>query len=272
MSMATSLAFGRQAPFIKSIEDIPWDIAAEIFLHVAREDLAHALSLLRVSKAIHSLVAPVIYETVILDHPDRNGLYARVQSFMLAIASQPAYFFARAVKNLYIHALVPPADAVRILTVCTGVVNLVCWKDWRIRLAPLIHPMPLRSLTTHLLAFSSCIAEAGDGAALPAWCGTLEFLEVAYWGAEALDVVPLPSLAPLVALRELNLRAFGRPAPRVLDVLLSPPRLRRLRVMLRLLPDILVSGKVKYLASSPHEGASLWRNYVDGAYPHCWSL
>ncbi|KAL1738165.1 hypothetical protein HDZ31DRAFT_70310 [Schizophyllum fasciatum] len=253
------------------IDDLPWDIIAEIFLRAAFLDFRHALQLVYVSKDVQRLIAPIIYNTVVLDHPNRDALYARVKSFMFAIDSKPASFFARAVKNLYIHSLVPPADAVRILTVCTGVVNLVCWKDWRIRLAPLIHPMPLRSLTTHFLAFSSCLPTAAP-ADRPAWCATLEYLEVAYWGAAPLDTLPLPDLAPLLALREMNLRGFSRPAPRVLDALLAPPRLARLRVMLLQLPDIRIAGKVKYLASRAHEGASLWKNYVEGARPHCWSL
>ena len=43
-------------------------------------------------------------------------------------------------------------------------------------------------------------------------------------------------------------------------------------VAFKTMPDIHTAGKVKYLASRAHEGASLWRNYVEGAHPHCWSL
>ncbi|KAL1661284.1 hypothetical protein GGF50DRAFT_118135 [Schizophyllum commune] len=256
----------------KPIQDIPWDIVEEILLHAAYADFQHALQLVYVSKDVQRLIEPIIYNSVVLDHPVRDALYARVKSFMIAIDSKPAPFFARAVKNLYIHSLVPPADAVRILAACTGVVNLVCWKDWRIRLAPLVRNMPLRSLTTHFVGFSSCLPQGADPASLPAWCNTLEYLEVAYWGNAPLDTLPLPDLEPLGALRELNVRGFSRPSPRVMDVLLSPPRLQCLRVMLLQLPDIHTAGKVKYLASRAHEGASLWKNYVEGAYPHCWSL
>ncbi|KAL1757070.1 hypothetical protein FB107DRAFT_273274 [Schizophyllum commune] len=257
---------------LKPVQDIPWDIAAEILQHAAHSDYQYALQLVHVSKDVQRLIEPIIYNSVVLDHPNRDALYARVKSFMIAVDSKSASFFARAVKNLYIHSLVPPSDAVRILSVCTGVINLVCWKDWRIRLAPLIRPMPLRSLTTHFLAFASCIPEDADPTTLPGYCATLEFLEVAYWGTRPLDTLPLPDLAPLSALREVNLRGFSRPAPRVMDVLLSPPRLQCLRVMLLQLPHIHTAGKVKYLASRAHEGASLWRNYVEGAHPHCWSL
>ena len=68
-------------------------------------------------------IEPVVYEMVTLDQPQINA-------FLRTVNSKPAAFFAKHVKTLCLTENIEKEDALRVLSVCTGIVNLAVWTDF----------------------------------------------------------------------------------------------------------------------------------------------
>ncbi|KAE9394696.1 hypothetical protein BT96DRAFT_181828 [Gymnopus androsaceus JB14] len=90
-----------------------------------------------------------IYETVALDH----HTIGTATPFLRTIDARPAEFFSQRVKKLYISYSVTFPEAQRILAVCTGLSQLICWTESRQNgwLFPYLNP-PSDSIShlTHL--------------------------------------------------------------------------------------------------------------------------
>ena len=86
-------------------------------------------------------IEPIIYEMVTLDSR------TRLNGFLFTMCHRSLDFFARHVKTLLMSS-VEDKDSIRILSACTGVVNLACWNCGQERL---IEPSAgLCRLSTHL--------------------------------------------------------------------------------------------------------------------------
>ncbi|KAF9059184.1 hypothetical protein BDP27DRAFT_1431698 [Rhodocollybia butyracea] len=130
-------------PLTKSVE-LPSDIEREIFEVTARNFPGTAVKLAGLSKTVQHWMEWIIYETVVLDLPS-----SRTAALLRTIEAKPAGFFSRRVKRLYLSYSVTPAEAERILSVCTGLTQLTCWiqhqhDGWLLRY---LNSTPLSHLT-----------------------------------------------------------------------------------------------------------------------------
>ncbi|RDB15905.1 hypothetical protein Hypma_003561 [Hypsizygus marmoreus] len=101
----------------------PPELERYIFELAAGDDIGMALELTLVSKRLQLWMESIIYYTVTLSSINVCSLFLR------AVDSRPASFFATNVKSLCIPGDIPLKDAMRIITVCQGVVNLAYWID-----------------------------------------------------------------------------------------------------------------------------------------------
>ncbi|KAF9065936.1 hypothetical protein BDP27DRAFT_1331317 [Rhodocollybia butyracea] len=127
----------------KSVE-LPSDIGREIFEVTARKFPGTAVKLAGLSKTVQYWMEWIIYETVVLDLPS-----SRTAALLRTIEAKPAEFFTRRIKRLYLSYSVTPAEAGRILSVCTGLTQLTCWVQhqhdgWLLRY---LNPTSLSHLT-----------------------------------------------------------------------------------------------------------------------------
>ena len=70
-------------------------------------------------------IDPILYETIIFDSSDSFKTESKFKSFIANVDCKSPEFYARHVKNLWILAAADPNAFERILTLCSGVENLV---------------------------------------------------------------------------------------------------------------------------------------------------
>ncbi|CAA7264421.1 unnamed protein product [Cyclocybe aegerita] len=139
---------------------------------------------------------PHIYEMVTLGSDD-------TALFLRTMGSLPPEFFANTVKKLCLSVSVSGRNATRILSACTGVMDLAFWVDYigtvpNRSLVPYISPLPLRKLSVEVSHF---LALFPTGGTRHPWCEYLTHLDIIFWTHEMAPVIPpldrLPSLTHL---------------------------------------------------------------------------
>ncbi|KIK57959.1 hypothetical protein GYMLUDRAFT_171972 [Collybiopsis luxurians FD-317 M1] len=104
--------------------DLPAEIEREIFEATARAFPGTAAKLATLSKRTQYWMEWLIYETVVLDHPA-----IRTASFIQTLDARPAEFFTLRIKHLHLSYSVTLREAQKILSVCTGLTQLICWAE-----------------------------------------------------------------------------------------------------------------------------------------------
>lgn len=148
-------------------------------------------------------IEPFIYENVILDFPILTA-----ELFIRTLDSRPASFFAKYVTNLRITNSMTFSQASRILSVCTGAVNISCWASptTKAGLLPVIRLHPVQKLSVKLedimdlsptLDFSHPLFE------------NLTHLEIVNPPAYSLDSTPSIDWSGLHQLSKITHLAFG---------------------------------------------------------------
>ncbi|KAF4597933.1 hypothetical protein EYR38_006325 [Pleurotus pulmonarius] len=127
------------------IPHLPPELQRDIFelTALAYPQLAPKLLLVASRSDVPSRIEPVIYRVIVLDYPFKG-----VDLFMRTLESKPSSFFAKHVKTLCLTASVTFPYCTRVLSVCTGVEDLICWCPSPVSgLLPLISNHPLRKLS-----------------------------------------------------------------------------------------------------------------------------
>ncbi|TRM60037.1 hypothetical protein BD626DRAFT_436222 [Schizophyllum amplum] len=272
---------------------LPAELEDEILLWAAILAPKAALELTLVSRRVHSIINPLIYNTVVLDSSARHVInLGRVQKFLRTLTMKPAAFFERTVKSLCITCAVGADVAMQVLAVCSGVRDLACWVkfDDREAIVPLLHRMPLRSLNIELGTFNTvlsplCRARGAEGEGEPvtvrqaavsscSWATTLRHLELVYWDAPP----ALADLRALPALTQVNL-FWGKdgPYPEAISTAIeSCAQLELLRVLVYDPENEMDNGELhednrvrRCVPASP--AVKMWTNYLDGTAPGCWT-
>ncbi|KAJ6468556.1 hypothetical protein C8R47DRAFT_806213 [Mycena vitilis] len=124
----------------------PTELEREIFETAAQCHPGELLNLLHVARRVLIWIEPLLYRVVRVSELKEASLYP----FLKAVGSKPANFFHKSVSHLCLECM-PSPDAVRILEVCTGVVDLgrgslVTSPD----LLPFLANMPLQRLSADL--------------------------------------------------------------------------------------------------------------------------
>ncbi|KDR80355.1 hypothetical protein GALMADRAFT_62319 [Galerina marginata CBS 339.88] len=181
------------------LNELPVELQREIFVVAAKVNQNSALQLARVAKRIHSWVQPLIYEMVTLGSDDTD-------LFLKTMNSISSEFFGIYVKKLCLSVSVSARNAARILTVCTGVIDLAFWVDYlgmfpNRSILPLISPLPLSRLSMEYNHFLSLFPEPETR---HPWCDTLTHLDIIFWTHETAPAVP--HLDKLSQLTHLALR------------------------------------------------------------------
>ncbi|KAF5375489.1 hypothetical protein D9757_009938 [Collybiopsis confluens] len=104
--------------------ELPAELEREIFEVAARAVPGTAVKLAGLCKRSQYWMEWLIYETVVLDYPP-----ARTAAFLRTLVAKPTKFFAERVKNLQLSYSVTLNEAQKILDVCTGLTQLVCWAE-----------------------------------------------------------------------------------------------------------------------------------------------
>ncbi|KAJ6456778.1 hypothetical protein C8R47DRAFT_186290 [Mycena vitilis] len=159
-------------------------------------------TLLRVARRVFVWIEPLLYRVVRVW--DRNSLHALSR----AIESKPTDFFKKCVRHLSLELGLPMGgDAVRILGVCTGIVDLALDEHMASpKLLPVMATMSLQMLSVHLdFLFGGAIELAH-----PAFT-YLTHLDVMDFGDSAAETLILAQLPALHALTHLALDHDVRP-------------------------------------------------------------
>ncbi|KAF9483147.1 hypothetical protein BDN70DRAFT_874190 [Pholiota conissans] len=101
---------------------LPYELEHDIFELAARAFPGHASKLCTLSKYVQPWMESIIYETVVLELP-----LITTELFMRTFNSRPPSFFAKNVRRLYTTGVITIHDARRLLTACTGAVEVTCW-------------------------------------------------------------------------------------------------------------------------------------------------
>jgi len=146
-------------------------------------------------------IRPVIYEMVTLGSSDAS-LFIRTMN----MSKFPASFFARHVKILCLTVSTRPADAIRILRTCTGVMSLACWVDFRgsfpqVPFPDVLAQLPLRRLSIEIEQFKQ----------LPVtrcyWRASLTHLNLIFWTRH--ESIEIPGLELFQSLTHLSISLQG---------------------------------------------------------------
>jgi len=126
--------------------------------------------------------------------------------FLRTMDSIPPEFFSVHVTKLCLSVSVSAKNAKRILSTCTGVIDLAFWVDYlgtypRHSIVPLISPLLLRRLSIELKHFLSLFTDAEPD---HGWCETLTHLDIIFWTHELSPAIP--HLEKLSSLTHLALR------------------------------------------------------------------
>jgi len=106
------------------IRTLPPELERDIFEMAVQQYPKDAAKMARVARRVQDWVEPIMYAKVVLNHWFPHADSEMVRLFLRTIESRPPTFFAKHVKSLYLN--VHTQEAARIISVCTGVENLVC--------------------------------------------------------------------------------------------------------------------------------------------------
>ncbi|KAJ7620815.1 hypothetical protein DFH06DRAFT_1105734 [Mycena polygramma] len=124
----------------------PAEFEREIFETAALMSHGEIPTLLRVARRVLIWIEPLLYRVVRVSNLNGNSLAALLR----AIESKPADFFQKCVRHPSLE-YVPMGDAVRILGICTGVVDLALnGHVASSELLPILATMSLRRLSAYL--------------------------------------------------------------------------------------------------------------------------
>lgn len=205
---------------------LPHELQREIIVAAYRNVPGSALKLITVAHKVNDWIQPYIYRIVTLGREDSD-------LFLRTMDMKPPEFFAAHVKHLCLSISVTAQKAIRILSVCTGVVELALWVNFggpRSLFAPGAEPnhnptppafpspansssepvanpgvylaaLALRRLSIehkHIVSFF-----AAPRSVRPAWYSTLTHLEVVFW--ERVLAPDIPGIGELTSLTHLSL-------------------------------------------------------------------
>lgn len=191
-------------------------------------------------------VEPVLYETVSLGHQcHKRPNQGRI---LHALCTKPSSFFAGFVKNISLSYSSPVLDAIRVLALCEGAVNLGCWlhydRDGYERTAQQILRLPLQSLmmeSDHFTLLSQLPSTTRN-------CFThLTRLGLTFWKLE--DLKLLPQFNSLPSLNHLALSSYLGISPYVVHPDIIPDILATCQ-WLRVLTILIPSAKADDLAAA----------------------
>ncbi|KAJ7620818.1 hypothetical protein DFH06DRAFT_62134 [Mycena polygramma] len=139
---------------LRRVPCFPAELEREIFETTAQRHPGEILTLLRVARRVLVSIEPLLYRVA----RESELRWASLNAFLKAVDSKPADFFHKCVRHLCLEFMTRTDDAVRILEVCTGVVDLALGDQATSPdLLPFLAKMPLRRLSADL---SSLFGEA----------------------------------------------------------------------------------------------------------------
>ncbi|KAJ7504182.1 hypothetical protein B0H11DRAFT_507179 [Mycena galericulata] len=106
---------------------LPSELEREIFELAAARNRRSIPKLLLVARRVHEWLEPLLYHVLLFrrDRDDKGPTKPMpMEPIMRAIETKPRAFFYESVKHLAVNNNVPRANVERILSVCTGIVNL----------------------------------------------------------------------------------------------------------------------------------------------------
>lgn len=111
---------------------------------------------------------------------------------MRTLSQKPAEFFAMNVKRLCLTVSVSAVNAVRILSVCTGVLSLAFWVDYlgifpERSISPFTSSLSLRRLSVELKHYNTLLQAP---VTIRTWCRTLTHLDLIFWSHEDSPIIP----------------------------------------------------------------------------------
>ncbi|KAH9985247.1 hypothetical protein BJV77DRAFT_1033317 [Russula vinacea] len=135
---------------------LPPEIEVQIFEDCARNNRETCLELILVARRVRVWIEPILYEIVILDNYGRRSQASSLtykpsfELFMANIDSKPPEFYSKHVKNLWISTADDPSAFERILSVCSGVENLLLFSHRRSINLPFIPFLEIPNAGSHL--------------------------------------------------------------------------------------------------------------------------
>ncbi|KAF4618203.1 hypothetical protein D9613_011534 [Agrocybe pediades] len=207
-------------------ERLPVELQREIFVVAATSDPRDALQLVFVAKRVHEWVQPIVYEMVTLGAND-------ALLFLRTMASVPPKFLEHRVKKMCLTVSVRAQNARRILSTCTGVVDLAFWVDY-IGIFPddpislFISPLRLQRLSIEIKHFKTLFT---DLETRQTWWDTLTHLDLVFWTHD--DEPAAPELCQLSSLTHLSLRLrHSHPTTQSLTAILLACRCLKVLIIL----------------------------------------
>ncbi|KAJ7745746.1 hypothetical protein B0H16DRAFT_1558087 [Mycena metata] len=127
---------------------LPPELEREIFEFAALSQPVTIPKLMLVAWHVKEWVEPLLYRTIVFDDPIDGHPTFTIDILLSAIRSKPAFFFHNAVRHINFQTghHISPADSMVIISVCSGVENIVGYHD------PILGQshLPLKRLSTSL--------------------------------------------------------------------------------------------------------------------------
>ncbi|KAJ7766668.1 hypothetical protein B0H16DRAFT_1522173 [Mycena metata] len=131
----------------------PFDIEREIFETTAVRYRKSIPTLLRVCHRVHTWVQPLLYSALHISKPN--------DPILAVLRSKPASFLQNAVRHVFLLNDPDMKDVNQeVLTICSGIVNLVIDREFDRDLLPILDTMHLRSLDLYIPPMGSLWAHS----------------------------------------------------------------------------------------------------------------
>ncbi|KAJ7017411.1 hypothetical protein C8F04DRAFT_1156516 [Mycena alexandri] len=127
---------------------LPPELEREIFEFAALSRPVMIPKLMLVAWHVKEWVEPLLYRTIVFDDPIDGYPAFTIDVLLSAIRSKPAFFFHNAVRHISFQTggYISPADGMVVISACSGVENIVAYRD-----PPLgDSQLPLKRLSTAL--------------------------------------------------------------------------------------------------------------------------